>query len=158
MSPLKPSNTACDRPGVGATLVTEQLAFQQTCGNCGAIHLHKRTIRSVAVLVNGFRNQFLASSCFPVDQHGGVGRGHDPYHVEHAPESGAVTNNAGRSAAAEFVAVERGFPFPTLGRLPIPGQTEERLTRPRGSRGCNRRGESGRWPSGSTVVGRASAR
>jgi hypothetical protein len=46
VSPLEPSNTARDRPGVGATLVTEQLAFQQTCGNCGAIHLHKRAVRS----------------------------------------------------------------------------------------------------------------
>src|ERR1700682_3496367 len=29
VGPLKPSNTACDRPGVGATLMTEQFAFQQ---------------------------------------------------------------------------------------------------------------------------------
>src|SRR5712675_3355032 len=109
VSPLKPSNTARDRPGVGATLVTEQLAFKQTCRNCGTIHLHKRTVRSVAVLVNGFRNQFLASSCFPVDQHRGVGRGHDPYHVEYAPQSIAVTDNAGKSAAVKSAAVERDF-------------------------------------------------
>src|SRR6266852_6395264 len=94
VSPLEPSDTSCDRSGVGATLVTEQFDFKQTCRNCGAIHLHKRTVRSVAVLVNGFSNQFLASSGLPVDQHRGVGRGHDPCHVEYAPESVAVTDNA----------------------------------------------------------------
>jgi len=62
MGPLKPSNTAGDRRGEGATLVPEQLTFKQTRRNCGAIHLHKRTVRSVAVLVNGFRNHFLAGS------------------------------------------------------------------------------------------------
>src|SRR5882757_6401869 len=106
MSPLKPSNTACDRPGVGATLVTEQLAFKQTCRNCGAIHFHKWAVRSITALVNGFCNQFLASSCFPLDQHRGVGRRHHPRHVKYATERGAVTDDAGGSAA-KFVPVER---------------------------------------------------
>src|SRR6267154_132257 len=48
VSPLEPSNTARDRSGVGATFVTEQLAFQQTCRKCGAIHFHKWASRSVA--------------------------------------------------------------------------------------------------------------
>jgi hypothetical protein len=109
VGPLKPSNTARDRPSEGATLVPEQLTFKQTRGNCGAIQLHKRAVRPVAAFVNGFRNQFLASPCFPVDQYGGVGRGHNPHHIEYAPESGAITDNAGKSAAEEFVAVERDF-------------------------------------------------
>src|SRR5260370_11446548 len=76
VSPLEPSNTARDRPGVGATLVTEQLAFEQTSRNRGTIHFHKRPVRSPAALVNGFRNQFLTGSCFPVDQHRCVGLGY----------------------------------------------------------------------------------
>jgi hypothetical protein len=64
--------------------VTEQLTFEQTRRNCGAIQLHKRAVRSVAALVNGFRNQFLASSRFPVDQDRGVGWRYDPDHVEDA--------------------------------------------------------------------------
>src|SRR5438270_13920725 len=51
--PLEPSNTACDRPGVGAPLVTEQLAFQQTGRKGGAIYFHKRTVRSGTALVKG---------------------------------------------------------------------------------------------------------
>src|ERR1700684_2910794 len=69
VSPFEPSDTACHRSGVGAPLVTEQFAFQQTCRNGGAIHRYKRACRSIAALVNGFRNQFLASACFSVDQH-----------------------------------------------------------------------------------------
>src|SRR5882672_3927739 len=72
MGPLKPPNTTRDRPRVGATLVSEQLAFNQTCRNCGAIHLHKRAVRSGAVLVNSLRDLFLASSGFALDQHRGV--------------------------------------------------------------------------------------
>src|SRR5258708_31861485 len=71
VSPLEPSNTPRDRSGVGATLMTEQLAFQQTCGKCGAIHFHKWAVRLIAALVNGLRNQFLASARFSVAQHRG---------------------------------------------------------------------------------------
>src|SRR5580704_2630624 len=99
MGPLEPSNSARNRPGVGAALVTEQLAFQQTCGHGGAIHLHKWAARSVATLVYSLRNQFLASSCFSLDQHRSVGRGYRPHHSKHAPESGAVTDYAGKSVA-----------------------------------------------------------
>src|ERR1700681_2460882 len=53
VSPLEPPDTARDRSGVGAALVTEQFAFEQTCRYGGAIHLHNCTIRSVAALVNG---------------------------------------------------------------------------------------------------------
>src|ERR1700678_2537610 len=106
VSPLKPSNTARDRAGEGATLMSEQFAFQQTGRNSGAVHLHKGAIRSVAALVNGFSNQFLACSCFPVDQDRGVGRRYDPHHSEDASESRASTDNGRHSAAAEFPAFE----------------------------------------------------
>jgi len=107
VSPLKPSNTARDRAGEGATLMSEQFAFEQTGRNSGAVHLHKGAIRSVAALVNGFSNQFLACSCFPVDQDRGVGRRNDPHHSEDASESRASTDNGRHSADAEFVVIER---------------------------------------------------
>src|SRR4029077_3203553 len=69
VSSPEPPNTAGDRPGVCTTLVPEQLAFKQTCRNGGAIYYHKGAIRSLAAVVNGLCNQFLASSCLPVDQH-----------------------------------------------------------------------------------------
>src|ERR1700732_1794857 len=85
VSPLEPSDTARDRSSVGATLVPEQFSFEQTCRYGGAIHLHKWTIRSVAALVNGLCDEFLASSRLPVDQHRGVSRGHDSHHAKYAP-------------------------------------------------------------------------
>src|SRR5713101_6692718 len=85
VSPLEPPNTARHRSGVGAALVTEQFAFEQTCRYGGAIHFHKWAVRSAAPLVNGFRNQLLAGSCFPVDQHRGAGRRHDSHHAKYAP-------------------------------------------------------------------------
>ena|ERR1700676_4778878 len=45
--------------------------------------IHKYSARSAgrssAVLVNGFCDQLLSSSCFPFDQHCGVGWGHDAH-------------------------------------------------------------------------------
>src|SRR5260370_30820250 len=71
---------ACDRPCKGDALVTKHRAFEQTCRNCRAIHLDERAIGSVAALVYGFRNQFLAGACFTVDQHRGVELvGRDPF-------------------------------------------------------------------------------
>ena len=84
-SPFKPSNVARNRASIGAPLVTEELAFKQACGNCSAIHFHKWTLRSVAALVNSFCDDFLASSCFAIDQHRGVGGSHNFHHVEYVP-------------------------------------------------------------------------
>jgi hypothetical protein len=75
--------------------MTDKLTFQQTRRNGGAVHLHKWTVRSAAALVTGFRNEFLASCGFPVDQHCRIGRGHDTHDFEYALESEAVTDNAG---------------------------------------------------------------
>ena len=86
--------------------MTEQLAFQQARGNGGAIYLHERAVPSFTALVNRLRNQFLASSCFPGDQHRRIGRPHQPHQAEYAPESGAVSDNAGQPAVAEFVAFQ----------------------------------------------------
>src|ERR1700691_592312 len=93
VSPLKPSNTARDRAGEGATLMSEQFAFEQTGRNSGAVHLHKGAIRSVAAGVNGSCDQFLASSCCPVNHHRGGGRRYDPHHSENASETRASTDN-----------------------------------------------------------------
>src|SRR5258707_14896516 len=106
MGPLKPSNAARARPSVSAALVTEELALKQACRNGGAIHFHKWTTRSIAALVDGFRNQLLASSCFPLDQHRGLGRGHYAHHAKHSLERGAVADNHREATTAEFALLE----------------------------------------------------
>jgi hypothetical protein len=72
--------------------------------------------------------------------------------------SNVVCFRPGRAGRFSGAFMLRGWPYSTLVRLLVPCQTGEQPTPPRGSRGCNRRGESGRWPSGSTVVVRAGAR
>src|SRR5258708_6471886 len=57
-----------------------------------------------------------------------------------------VSNANLMSAFSPAITMPRALKFPTLGRLLVPGQTGEQPIRPRGSRGCNRRGESGHWP------------
>src|SRR5258708_37892464 len=93
ISPLEPSNIARYRAGKGATLVTEQLAFQQSRGNGGTIHFHKWSIRTVAAFVNGLRNQFLAGSRFAVDQDCGGRRGDHPPRGEAAREGRPSAND-----------------------------------------------------------------
>jgi hypothetical protein len=44
--------------------------------------------------VNGAGDEFFASARLSVDQHRGVGRGHETYDAEHTPEGGAVSDNA----------------------------------------------------------------
>src|SRR5271168_500924 len=109
MGALEAPNAAWDRSCVSATLVTEQFAFEQTCRNGGAIHLHKRSVCSVACLMNGFCNQFFAGACFSVDQHRGVGGSHNLCHSKNAPERCAVADDA-RQATGRKLAVDRLFP------------------------------------------------
>src|SRR5580704_12858286 len=109
MGALEPSNTARHRPRVSATLVTEQFALQQTGGNGSAVYLHKWAVRSLASLVNGFCNQFLAGTGFAFDQHRCVGGSDGLYHSKNALERGAIADNPRPAADSKFV-VDRHFP------------------------------------------------
>src|SRR5689334_21253466 len=60
--------------GECALHMPEQLALHEPGGNSAAVELDHRAVPSRALLVYGARDQFLAGSCFAVDQHGGVGR------------------------------------------------------------------------------------
>ena len=63
------------RPGEGALLVAEQLAFQQRLGDGGAVQADERAFLARAGVVDGAGDQLLAGAAFAADQHGGVGGG-----------------------------------------------------------------------------------
>jgi len=58
--------------GEGAFLVAEQLAFQKTLRQRGAVHGDKRALGSPAVPMKRMRDQFLTGSAFSLKEHGRV--------------------------------------------------------------------------------------
>ena len=63
--------------GEGAALVAEQLALEQLLGQRRAGDVDERTVRAVAVEVNGLGGEVLAGSGFAGEQHGGGAAGGD---------------------------------------------------------------------------------
>src|SRR5205807_1472378 len=62
------------RPGEGAALVAEQLAFEQGLGDRGAVEADERSLAAWAGKVDGAGDQLLARPRFAANQHGGVRR------------------------------------------------------------------------------------
>ncbi len=61
-------------PGERAALVSEQLAFRQRVGECGAVDRDQRLCGAVAALMNGPGREFLASLGFSGDENGNIRR------------------------------------------------------------------------------------
>jgi len=72
--------------------VTKELTFQevQRCGS--AIQLDEGASTARAHIVNGSSDQFLASSGFSLNQHGGTRRRHSFYVFEDLFERGAIAD------------------------------------------------------------------
>ena len=64
-----------DRPGKGAFLVAEQGRFDQPLGEGGAVQLDERLVATLALVVNGAGEEFLAGARLALEQHGGPSRG-----------------------------------------------------------------------------------
>ena len=56
--------------------MAEELAFEQRAWVGRAVDHHEGFLPAGAVLVDGPGNQLLAGAALPLDEHGGVGRGH----------------------------------------------------------------------------------
>src|SRR5258708_25579190 len=74
MRQLKAPHSLADGAREGPLFMAEKLAFQQACGNRGAIQLHESIRFARAEIVHGASNQFLAGARLSIDQHSGVGR------------------------------------------------------------------------------------
>jgi len=69
ISLLEASDALRRRAGERAAFMAEQLAFQQSFGNGGAIDGDERRVGPVAVLVKGAGDPFLAGAGFTADEH-----------------------------------------------------------------------------------------
>jgi hypothetical protein len=61
-------------PGERAALVSEQLAFQQRVGECGAVDRDQRLCGAVAAVMNGPGHEFLASPGLSGDENSNIRR------------------------------------------------------------------------------------
>ena len=69
--------------GERSLFVAEQLAFQQSRGNGGAVHLDEVAVLAPAHAVNHARYAFFAGPGFAGDEDGGIGVGNDGGVVQH---------------------------------------------------------------------------
>ena len=75
---LEPAYALRHRSRERASLVPEELAFEQLRRDGRAVHLHERPMPAFAVHVDGARDEFLARSGFASNQHRGAGGRHNP--------------------------------------------------------------------------------
>ena len=81
-----------DGAGERALDVAEELGLEQRLGQRAAVDRHERPIRSVAVLMDGARDELLARAALADDEHRRIGRGGvrdllvDAGHRRRAPE------------------------------------------------------------------------
>ena len=77
----------------GATLVAEELGFEQACGNGGAVDFDERSFAAGTEIVNGARDDFFAGAGFAQDQNSGA-RGRGKFDLGERPaQDGAFAND-----------------------------------------------------------------
>jgi len=80
--------------GEGPFLMAEQLALNEVCRQCGAIHLDQRLVFAQAQVVNGPGNQLLAGSRFAQDEDRGIAAGYLLDLIEHIFKAIALADNS----------------------------------------------------------------
>src|SRR6185436_4321814 len=73
---LEASDLTRERSGVCAALATEQLALEQLAGNRRAVDPHHWAPAPLTGVMDGLREDFLATAGLAEQQHGGRRRGH----------------------------------------------------------------------------------
>src|SRR5713101_3491769 len=76
MGVLEATGRLRQRSSEGAALVAEQFAFEETAGQCCAVHLHVRTAPSQALLVDGFGDKLLTRARLAMEQDCRIGSSH----------------------------------------------------------------------------------
>ena len=70
----------------------EELAFEKSCRNGGAIQLYKGSLGARTAAVNRPRDEFFSRARFAVEEHGGIGWGYYGHLSQHVLNGRAVTN------------------------------------------------------------------
>src|SRR5260370_22418705 len=86
------ANSLRDGAGESAFLMTKQLAVQKVERNRGAVHFDKPPIAASTDVVDGLRDQLLASASLSENQNIGVPRPHALDFLEHRFQPGAIAH------------------------------------------------------------------
>src|SRR5438067_13709078 len=93
MRHLEASNLLGKRAGEGASLVAEQLAFQEPGGNGSTVQRYEGKVFAGTQPMNGARHQFLARAGFTKDQNVRIRRGYDFRLPQNALQGGAAADH-----------------------------------------------------------------
>src|SRR5215469_10011056 len=83
-----------ERAGVGATLMTKELALQKATGNRGAIYPDQSSRLAVAALMDGARDQFLARTGLSQQKNRRISGRHHFDLFQHFSEACALTHDS----------------------------------------------------------------
>jgi hypothetical protein len=84
---------AGDGAGESSFLVPEELALEQTGGNCSAVNLDEGAILPVTEAVDGTRKKLFAGTSLALDENGCVGGRHGLDLLEHLAQAATLTND-----------------------------------------------------------------
>ena len=85
----------------------EELGFQQGLGNSRHIDRHEWTLGPVGLLMHGMRQQFLAGTCFPFDQHGTIAQRKAAHHRLELAHRAAITDKTRQRVLGLSLACQR---------------------------------------------------
>ena len=107
-----------ERAGEGSFFVAHQLTFDQSRRDRGAIQLNESSVRAAAQLMDRARDQLLARSGFPLNQHRRIGGRGGFDLLQYAPQRGAVADDFIEPVfAANFLFEINLFVFDALAQL-----------------------------------------
>src|SRR5215470_18895856 len=93
MAQFEATDALRDRAGERPTLVTEELALEESRGNRRAVQLHERVGLPGTEIVDGTCDQLFAGAGLAVDQDRGIRRG-DGFHLsQHLPQCRALADD-----------------------------------------------------------------
>ena len=107
VSEFEPSLTRRNGTGKGSPFMSEQLALQDSLGQCTAINDDERSVLSVAVIVDRPGDQLLPRSAFTSYENGSPGRCNAQGQVHHIPHPAGHTDDALRIVLSLYFGQEQ---------------------------------------------------
>src|SRR5262249_45720523 len=100
---LHSTNSLCDGAGECTSLMSEKLAFEQSCRNCGTVELYEGLLSPRAGIVNGARNEFLSGSGFDENKNGRRGFSDRAHLIEYLDKRRAFADDFVKILVADFI-------------------------------------------------------
>src|SRR5246127_5655771 len=94
MSGLETTDLSCNRARKSSLFMAEEFALQKSHRNRGAVQLYEGSISTFTASMNGARDDFLARSCFALDENCGVRGRHRANQVQRFHQSCAAADDS----------------------------------------------------------------